>query len=79
MLVLTLCALSPSIGNNAIQLFAEKCRYLEDLGLGCPYRIRDDMLKGLVFQKFKNLKTVQKQRSYFICFLFVTVSHLSLL
>jgi len=79
MLILTLsCALSPYIGNNAIQLFAEKCRYLEDLGLGCPYRIRDDVLKGLVFQKFKNLKTVQKKRSYFIYF-FIASSHLSLL
>lgn len=46
------------IGNKAIQLFANKCKALEELALGCPYRIRDDILKDLVYNQFKNLKKV---------------------
>jgi hypothetical protein len=39
-----------------VEAIAQHCRQLRELSLGCPFRLRDDVLKNLIYNSFVNLK-----------------------
>lgn len=44
------------IGGGGVEAIAQHCRQLRELSLGCPFRLRDDVLKNLIYNSFDNLK-----------------------
>lgn len=53
--------MSPHLASDvgkAVEAIAKHCSQLQELWLGCPYRVRDDLLKNLIYNSFVSLKKV---------------------
>ncbi len=46
------------LSDTGMETFGRNCTLLQELNIGCPYRVRDDLLKNLIYTSFPNLRKV---------------------